>query len=77
MPEKVNDPSLRTASGALRSIALSNSALWLLKALEGREFSLEDAVDAVCGHYEADRQAVEADVSSLIGTLRACGVLEE
>ena len=77
MPEKVTDPSLRTASGALRAITLSGSAFWLLKSFEGREFSLGDAVDAVCGHYEADRATVEDDISSLIDALRTCGALED
>ena len=76
MPERVTDSSLRTASGALRAITLSGSAFWMLKHFEGREFSLEDAVDAVCDHYEADRAIVEADVSSLVETLRTYGALE-
>lgn len=77
MPERVTDASLRTASGALRAITLSGSAFWMLKTFEGREFSLEDAVDAVCGHYDADRATVEKDVSLLVDTLRSCGALED
>ena len=77
MPEKVTDASHRTASGALRAITLSSSAFWMLKHFEGREFSLEDAVNAVCDHYEADRAAVEKDVSTLFDTLRSCGALED
>ena len=77
MPERVTDPSLRTVSGALRAITLSGSAFWILKHFEGREFSLEDAVNAVCNHYEADRVIVEKDVTSLLDTLRSCGVLED
>ena len=77
MPEKVTDASIRTASGTLRAITLSGSAFWMLKHFEDREFSLEDAVDAVCDHYEADRGTVEKDVSTLIETLRSCGALED
>ena len=77
MPERVSDPSLRTESGALRAIGLSGSAFWLLKTFEGRDFTVEQAVDALCGHYEAERTVVEKDVSSLFGTLRSCGALED
>ena len=77
MPEKVTDRSHRTASGALRAITLSGSAFWMLKRFEGLEFSLKDAVDAVCDHYEADRASVEKDVSTLFDTLRDCGALED
>lgn len=77
MPERVTDPSLRTASGALRAITLSGSAFWMLQRFEGREFSFSEAVDAVCDHYEADRGVVEKDVSSLFDTLRSCGALED
>ena len=76
MPKNATDASLRTASGALRAITLSGSAFWMLKTFEGREFSQEEAVDAVCDHYEADRGVVEKDVSTLIETLRTCGALE-
>lgn len=76
MPERVSSPSFRTSSGALRAITLSGSAFWMLKTFEGREFSQEEAVDAVCDHYEADRGVVEKDVSTLIETLRTCGALE-
>lgn len=77
MPGRTTDPSLRTASGALQAITLSGSAYWMLKSFEGREFSMKDAVDAVCGHYEADHETVEKDVSSLIESLRTCGALED
>lgn len=77
MPEKVTDPSLRTASGALRAITLSGSAFWLLKTFEGQEFSLEEAVDAVCGHYEVERTHVEAEASSFFEALRSCGALDD
>ena len=77
MPEKVTDPSFRTASGKLLAITLSGSAYWLIKLFKGREFSFAEALDAVCNHYEADRSTVEADVSSLFETLRSCGALED
>ena len=77
MPEKVTDASTRTASGEFRAITLSGSAFWMLKHFEGREFSIEEAVDAVCDHYEANRGTVKSDVSSLTETLRTCGALED
>ena len=77
MPERVTDASMRTASGALRAITLSGSAFWMLKSFEGREFSQEEAVDAVCEHYEADRSTVEKDILLLFDTLRSCGALED
>lgn len=77
MPEKVTDPSLRTAAGALRAISLSGSAFGMLKSFSGREFTFEEAVDFVCDHYEAERSLVEADVTSLLETLYSCGALED
>ena len=77
MPERVTDPSLRTESGALRAIGLSDSAFWLLKTFEGRDFTVEQAVDALCRHYDVDRSRAWADVASMIETLRSCGALED
>ena len=77
MPERVTDPSLRTESGALRAIGLSASAFWLLKTFEGRDFTAEQAVAAVCSHYDVDRSTAEADVTALLDTLRSCGIIEE
>ena len=77
MPERVSDPSLRTESGDLRAIGLSGSAFWLLKTFEGRDFTVEQAVDALCRHYDVDRSRAWADVASMIETLRSCGALED
>ena len=77
MPASVTDPSVRTESGALRAISLSASAFWLLKTFEGREFSEEQAVDAVCGHFDAPRAQVELDLATLIDSLRSSGALDD
>lgn len=77
MPERVTDPSLRTESGALRAIGLSASAFWLLKTFEGRDFTAEQAVDALCRHYGVERSRAEADIDSMLETLRSCGALED
>ena len=77
MPASVSDPSVRTASGALRAITLSDSASWLLKTFEGQDFSVEQAVDAVCGHFDVPRNQVERDMTALLDTLRSCGPLED
>lgn len=77
MPASVSDPSVRTASGALRAITLSDSASWLLETFEGRDFSVEQAVDAICEHYEVERSVVEADIASLFDKLCSCGAVEK
>lgn len=76
MPACTLDRSARSSSGRLRTITLSGSAYWLLKSFDGREFSLDEAVDAVCGHYDVDRGIVEADINNLLDTLRSCGALD-
>lgn len=61
--------------GKLRVVSLSDSAYWLLKSFDGREFTMEQAVDAVCARYDAERPTVEADLAVLLGTLGECGAL--
>ena len=77
MPASVSDPSVRTGAGALRAITLSGSASWLLKNFDGCEFTFDEAVDALCDHYEADRETIVSDVSTLLDTLRSFGALED
>ena len=77
MPASVADMSIRTASGALRAISLSGSTFWLLKTFEGQNFSVEQAVDAVCGHFDVPRNQVERDLATLLDSLRSCGALED
>ena len=77
MPESVSDPSVRTASGALRAITLSASASWLLETFAGQDFSVKQAVDAVCGHFDVTRAQVELDLATLLDSLRSCGALED
>ena len=77
VPARVSDPSVRTDSGKLRTMRLTSSALWLLRTFEGQDFTMEQAVDAVCEHYDVEHSAAQADVLSLLDTLRSCGALEE
>ena len=76
-PASVRDGSAGTRSGALRAITLSGSAYWLLKSFEGRDFTLDEAVDAVCGRYDVPRETALSDITSLLDTLRRCGALTD
>lgn len=76
LPEKVSDPSRGAVSCASRVFVLSSSAYWLLRSFEGREFTSEQAVEAVCAHFDVDRATAEADMAALLFALGDCGVLE-
>lgn len=76
VPARVSDPSVRTEAGELRTVKLSGSAFWLLKFFAGLDFSMEQAVDAVCGHYDVDRSSALTDINQMIDTLRSCGAME-
>lgn len=77
MPKSVSSSSVRTALGALRVIALSASASWLFDIFGGQDFTMKQAVDAICGHFDVPRAQVELDLATLIDNLRSCGALED
>lgn len=76
-PASVSDSSVKGESGSLQAITLSGSAFWLLKKLGNREFTLDEATDIVCGHYEVPKDTAHSDVTALIDTLRRCGALND
>lgn len=56
---------------------LNATGLWLLKSLEGKDFTIKEAVDLMCGEYGIDRDTALGDVNTLLGALRQCGFLDE
>lgn len=57
-------------------IVLNSSAADIWNTLNGREFTLEDAVGVLLGDYEVDRETAEKDVKSLFDKLSKAGILE-
>lgn len=76
LPEKVSEHSRKAVSCTSQAVALSGSAYWMLKLFEGREFTSEQAVEAVCAHFDVDRATAVADIAALLGSLKDSGVLE-
>lgn len=66
----------RLGSDLTRIISLNESALLLWTAVEGKEFSVEDAAAVLVEHYGiADSQAV-SDVERWVNKLDSCGLIE-
>lgn len=61
----------------VNTASLNATGLWLLKSLEGKDFTIEEAVDLMCGEYGIDRDTALGDVNALLGALRQCGFLDE
>lgn len=57
--------------------SLSESAAWLWKALQGRDFSKESAVSLLEGEYEVDRDTASKDVATLFGIWKENGLIDE
>lgn len=70
-------PSSVVGKSGVNTASLNATGLWLLKALEGRDFTVDDAVALMCGEYGIDRNMAVNDVNALLGALRQCGFLDE
>lgn len=62
--------------GKTTIISLNPSSEWLLENLRSREFSEEDAVQALLSHYEVDEDTARRDVAQWIEKLRKGGIIE-
>lgn len=58
-----------------RLITLNETACFLYNTMRGRDFEIEDAVRAICEHYDVETSVAEADVRELLDTFRKAGVL--
>ena len=71
-------PSSVVGKSGVKTASLNATGLWLMKALEGKtDFTVDDAVDLMCGEYGIDRNMAVNDVNALLGALRQCGFLDE
>lgn len=51
-------------------VAFNESALHLYNTLGGKDFTLQDAVDALMEHYEVDAGTARRDAEAWIGEMR-------
>lgn len=57
-------------------LSLNETAGWLWKQVEGKEFECEDLVDLICNEYEVDRSEAETDIRELCAEWQKNGLLE-
>ena len=56
-------------------VRLNASSAWLWNVMFGREFSRDEAVAALMGHYDAPEEVIKADVDRWISVLSEQGVI--
>ncbi len=57
-------------------ITLNDSALLLWNQLEGKDFSVEDAVAVLCENYEVEESLAKSDAQAWIKRMQECGLVE-
>ncbi|MBR1668025.1 MAG: PqqD family protein [Bacteroidaceae bacterium] len=57
-------------------ITLNESAAYLWKKVEGRDFTESELVDALLDEYEVERPQAEADVKALVASWQNAGLVE-
>ncbi|MBQ5738222.1 MAG: PqqD family protein [Alistipes sp.] len=66
----------RLGSDLTRIISLNDSALYLWRAVEGKEFNVEQVSELLAEHYGIDDQIAERDAARWVDKLAECGLLE-
>ena len=57
-------------------ITLNESAAYLWKKVEGRDFTESELVDALLDEYEVEKPQAEADVKALVASWQNAGLVE-
>lgn len=57
-------------------LSLNESAAYLWKAVEGKDFTADDLTDLLLEQYEVEREQAAADVEALLKTWQEEGVVE-
>ena len=65
------------AADANRLISMNESAAFLWKAVEGKEFDTRTLADLLVEEYDITHEVAERDVTKLIQTWQDAGVIEE
>ena len=63
-------------SNLTKIISLNESALYLWRAIEGKEFDVNTIVDLLAEHYGIDDEVAQSDAARWIDRLEECGLLE-
>lgn len=66
----------RFGSDLTRIISLNESALYLWRAIEGRDFDLKTLTDLLVENYGIEPQKARADASLWVQKLQECNLLE-
>ena len=71
-----------TAEGLLhlnfnKLLVLNNTAAFLWKEVEGKEFTLQDLADALVREYEIEADLALKDARNLLDSWKSAGVLDE
>lgn len=64
------------AADANSMVSMNESAAFLWKAVEGKEFDSTTLADLLVEEYDVAREVAEKDVASLIQTWRVAGVID-
>lgn len=64
------------AADANSMVSMNESAAFLWKTVEGKEFDSTTLADLLVEEYDVTREVAEKDVASLIQTWRAAGVID-
>lgn len=61
---------------ANRLISMNESAAYLWKAVEGKDFETETLVDLMLEAYDINREVAEKDVTSLVQTWKDADIID-
>lgn len=64
-------------SNLTKIISLNDSALYLWRAIEGKEFNVNTIADLLAEYYGIDDQVAQSDAARWLDRLEECGLLEE
>lgn len=66
----------KLGSDLTRIISLNESALYLWRAIEGKEFDANRIADLLAEHYGIDDEVAQRDAARWVDRLEECGLVE-
>ena len=65
------------AADANKMISMNETAAFLWKAMEGKDFDVKTLSQLLANEYDIDMETAEKDVTSLLETLEKANILED
>ena len=63
-------------TSAATMVTFTESCAWLVEIFRGKDFTVDDAVEAIMGRYEVDEATARRDIEAMVSDMKNLGIIK-